>query len=298
LIGGVTTMLRKIWRNYDRLLHKPFRKSRKPIELERPTIAPRPDRTRPYTRSLAEDQYFKVNGGYLMPVIPDIREYGAVLPAGGPDSTHDVLALMGGTPSQLLIRFQDFIVKQVPDTNSMAILAGATATPGDAEALAHREQEQAYWVRHAERKGTGWVYLDNPPPHRFISSLIGNVTSTGGNGGTQRTALRNLQTDSYTVPDILEFMKLVYRAFLGYAPSGCGLITAQGGGGSDPLHRYAVSLLKAKLRVNRHYALYLLPTANEPLHIPNMKATLAYELEHEASKYLALPVPAANRRRP
>jgi hypothetical protein len=81
-------------------------------------------------------------------------------------------------------------------------------------------------------------------------------------------------------------MQLVYRTFLDYAPSGCGLITAQGGGGSDPIHRYAVALLKAKLLVNRHYALYLLPTVKEPLHIPNMKATLAYELEHEAANIL------------
>jgi hypothetical protein len=279
-------VLRKIRRNCERWLSKPFGKRRKPIELERPTIAPRPYRTKPYTRSLAEDQYFTVNSGYLMPIIPDIREYGAVLPAGGPDSTHDVVALMGGTLSQLLIQFQNFIVNQVPDTNSMAILAGATVTPRDAEVLARREQEQAYWVRHAERRGTGWVYLDNPPPHRFISSLIGNVASTGGNGGNQRKALRNLQTDAYTVPDILEFMKLVYRAFLDYAPSGCGLITAQGGGGSDPIHRYIVALLKDKLCVNRHYALYMLPTANEPLHIQNMKATLAYELEYEAANIL------------
>jgi len=202
-------MLRKIRRNFNRWLEKPFRKSRMPVELQPPTLAPRPYSTRPHTCSLAEDQYLKANGGYLMPVIPDIREYEPVLPAGGPDSTHDVIALMGGTPSQLLIRFQDFINKQVPDTNSMAILAGATATPGDAEILARCEQEQAYWVRHAERKGIGWVYLDNPPPHRFISSLIENVASSGGNGGNQRTALRNLQTDSYTVPNILEFMQLV-----------------------------------------------------------------------------------------
>jgi hypothetical protein len=41
-------------------------------------------------------------------------------------------------------------------------------------------------------------------------------------------------------------------------------------------------MLKAMLPVNRHYMLFLLPTAAEPLHIPNMKGMLAYELQREA----------------
>jgi hypothetical protein len=81
-------------------------------------------------------------------------------------------------------------------------------------------------------------------------------------------------------------MEEVYRVFLDYAPTGCGLITVQGGGGSDPYHRYSISALKTRLPVNRCYTLYLLPSADEPLHISNMKATLAYELEHEAPNTL------------
>jgi hypothetical protein len=139
-------------------------------------------------------------------------------------------------------------------------------------------------VRKSERKGTGWVYLDNPPSFRFITSPIGNLASTGGNGGDQRTALRNLQNDPFTVPDILKVMKEGCRSFLDYYPNGCALFTAQGGGGTDTYHRYAVSLLKAKLKVNRHYILYLLPTDDELLHIPNMRGTLAHELAREASE--------------
>jgi hypothetical protein len=280
-------MLTKLRMTLFRWLRNPFRKPKQTVEWQPPTSIQRTvSRIRSQSPSQAVSNSYTGNGnsGLLKPVLHNIDEWGGILPAGGPDATHDLIGLMVGTPSQLLTHCHDFITQQNPDTNSTALLLGATSTPGDEEALASREREQAYWVRKAERTGTGWVYLDNPPTHRIISRLIGNIASTGGNGGNQRRALHNLLTDPFTVPDILKFMEEGCRSFLDYAPLGCALFTAQGGGGSDPLHRYAVSVLKAKLPVNRHYILYLLPTDDEPLHIPNMKATLAYELEHEADE--------------
>jgi hypothetical protein len=128
-----------------------------------------------------------------------------------------------------------------------------------------------------------WYYLDNPPNHRIITSLIGNIASTGGNGANQKRALYNLLTDPFTVPDILAFMKEGCRSFLDYYPNGCALFTVHGGGGTETYLRYALSLLKSKHKVNRLYELYLLPSDDEPLHVPNMRGTLAYALEHEAT---------------
>jgi hypothetical protein len=62
------------------------------------------------------------------------------------------------------------------------------------------------------------------------------------------------------------------------------LFTVEGGGGTHPIHSFGVSSLKSQLLVNRHYRLFLLPGADEPLCMPNMWGTLAYALEHEASE--------------
>jgi hypothetical protein len=278
----VTT--RKIRRNFVRWFFRPFWKPKKKVAVDLPAPnIPRPTRT----LSELEHFYLKANGGYLMPIIPDFGQYAALFPAGTADSNHDLIAVMFGTTSQLLTHFYDFITYQNPDTNSTAVLISGTSTPSDAEALASRAREQAYWVRKSHPTRYGYTYLDNPPSFRFITDMVGNIASTGGNGGNQRTALRNLQTDPFTVPDILEVLRVGCRAFLDYKPKGCALFTAQGGGGTDTYHRYAVAAVKEKLPVNRHYILYLLPTKHEPLHVPNMKGTLAYELEREAHELKA-----------
>ena len=269
---------RKIRRNFVRWFFRPFWKPKKhmPLDLPDPDI-PRQVKT----LSELEHFYLKANGDVLMPIIPDFGQYAELLPAGTPASCHDLIALMLGTPSQLLTHFYDFLTYQNPDTDNTALLISGTSTPSDADALASREQAQAYWVRKSQRRGLGYTYLDNPASFRFLSSLIGNGASTGGNGADQRRALRNLQTDPFTVPDILKLLQKGCRSLLDYYPKGYGLFTAQGGGGTETYLRYAISLLKGKLKINRHYRLYLLPTDDEPLHVPNLRGSLAYDLEHE-----------------
>jgi hypothetical protein len=274
---------RKMRRNFVRWFLRPFWKSKPKAAWQPPSVIPRQDRT----LSQLDRYYLKANGGYLMPIIPDIGQYADLFPAGTADSSHDLIALMFGTPSQLLAHMYDFITYQKPDTDNTALLLSGTTTPGDAGALASREREQTYWVRKSDWKGNKWVYLDNPPNFRFITDTIGNIASTGGIGGDQKTALRNLQTDAFTVPDILRILQEGRRSFLDYKPNGCALFTAEGGGGTGPYLRFAVSVLKTAQRVNRHYILYLLPTDDEPLHVPNMKGTLAYELKREAHELAA-----------
>ena len=283
-------MLRKIKRNFGRWFLRPFWRHKRKVEWQPPTTIPRLDRrTRPPTLSEVVDNYYNGNGPprILNPVLRNLEDWHGLLPAGGRHATHDVIALMVGTPSQLLTHFHDFITQQNPDTNSVALLLGGTVTPGDEEALYQRELAQPYWVRTSERLDNVGVYLDTLPTHRVLSRLIGTVASSGGHGGDQRIALRNLLTDSYTYQDIRMFIDEACRSYLDYTRDGCVLITVQGGGGSDPLHRCSVARLKAKLTVNRHIMLLLLPTDDEPLLIPNMKDMLAYELQREARELAA-----------
>jgi hypothetical protein len=279
-------MLRKISRNFARWFHRSSWKHKAKVELLPPASPLKPGRAKPTSLTEIVNHHLEANGRLLMPILPDFGQWQDLLPTGGPDADNDVIALLVGTSSQLLSLMHDFITQQKPDTNSVAILAGATPTPADMKALARREQEHPYWVRQSIRTDTGWRYLDVPPSHRIISRPIGQFASTGGNGGNPRIALQNLLTDSYTARDIHSFVEEVNQAFRDYAPRGCALFTVQGGGGTDPYQRCAVADLKRLLPVNRHYNLYLLPSAAEPLHLPNMKAILAYELEHEAASTL------------
>jgi hypothetical protein len=231
------------------------------VDLKPPPVPAKPGRTNPHSLTELVDHHLTANGGVMLPILPDFGQWKGLLPAGGLNAHHHVIALVAGTSSQLLSLMHDFITEQQPDTDSTAILAGATATPADREALASREREQPYWVRTSQQTATTeWSYLDVPPPHRIISRTIGNFASTGGNGGKPRAALQNLLTDPYTAPDIHSFVEEVYRAFLDYKPTGCTLFTVQGGGGTDPYHRLAVADLKRMLPVNLHYILYLLPS--------------------------------------
>ena len=279
-------MLRKISRNFARWFHRSSWKHKAKVELLPPTPPVKPGRAKPHSLTDIVNHHFEANGGVLLPILPDLGQWEDLLPAGGPHAHHDVIALLVGNSSQLLSLMHDFITQQKPDTNSMAILAGATPTPADLSALSRLEQQHPYWVRLSKQTATRCSYLDVPPSHRVISELIGQGASTGGNGGNPRVALQNLLTDPYTEPNIHSFVEEVKQAFGHYAPRGCALITVQGGGGSDPYQRYAVVDLKRMLPVNRHYILYLLPCADEPLHVRNMKATLAYELEHETDDTL------------
>src|ERR687892_1065424 len=193
-------MLRKIRRNFGRWFLKPFWRHKRKVEWQPPTTIPRLDRrTRPPTLSEVVDNYYNGNGppGILNPVLRNLEDWHGLLPAGGRHATHDVIALMVGTPSQLLTHFHDFITQQNPDTNSVALLLGGTVTPGDEEALYQRELAQPYWVRTSERTNNVGVYLDTLPTHRILSRLIGTVASSSGPRGGQRGTPPNTLTPSF-----------------------------------------------------------------------------------------------------
>jgi hypothetical protein len=202
-------MLRKIRRNFERWLTKPFRKTAKTIEGQPSTLPPQSlarSKGKSITQIVPEFHNGDSHGSLLIPTTLGIDQWGGLLPAQGAFTGHDVIGLIIGSPLQLLNLIDDFVTKQQPDINSMALLMGATCTPGDEIPLATREMAQAHWVRQAEARGMGSVYIDSPPSHRFISRKIGNIASTGGNGGDQKKALFNLQTDPLTVPDTVSFV--------------------------------------------------------------------------------------------
>jgi hypothetical protein len=281
-------MLKKLYQGIARLVSKPFRKPQPPV-VEWQPISPqqRPEsRLRSQMPSQGVSSYSNgtSQGMIVRPLIPTIEPWEDLLPAGGPHATHDLIWLVVGSALQLLTQAHDFITEQNPDQNRTALLLGMTCTPGDEEALGHRALQQPYWERQAARTKTGYAYVDNVPTHRIFSKLLVNLTANGGNAADQKQALLTMQTDPFIVPKLLEIMEKACRSYLDYAGEGCALFTVQAGGGTDPMHRLAEARLIFELPVNRLYKLLLLPTDDEPLLIPNMKATLAYELEHEASE--------------
>jgi hypothetical protein len=281
-------MFRKTRRNFVRWLLKPFLKPEKPIEWQPTAPLQKQGERRSLTKAVADYYNGNGDGTYLKATIEGSDDWEELHQARGQDASHDLIPLIAGSASQLLTHFHDFITEQNPDTNNTAILAGTTVTPGDELPLSARERQQSYWVRRTEQTLTGSVYKDTPPSHRIISRLLGCLPATGGCGGDQLAALHTLLTDPFTVPHALKFMEDVYRAYQDYASLACALLTVETGGGTYPIHRFLVSVLKAKITVNRHYKLYLLPTDAEPLHIRNLRGTLAYDCEYEAANTLHL----------
>ena len=278
--------MRKIRRNFVRWLLKPFLKPEKPIEWQPTAPIQKQEERRSLQQQVSDYCNGKDKGWYLNTNLEDLDQWKELLELQGQNASHDLIALIVGSASQLLNHMHDFITEQKPDTFSLALLAGGTVTPGDERGLDARERQQPYWVRRTAQTVTGSVYLDSLPTHRIISKLLGCLPATNGNGGDQLRALHTLLTDPFTVPHTLKFMEDVYRAYQDYRSSGCALLTVETGGGTHPLQRYAVSLLKGKVSVNRHFKLYLLPTDAEPLHIRNLRGTIAYDLVHEAANTL------------
>jgi hypothetical protein len=283
-------MLKDLYQRVTRWLTKPFRKPKTPVVEWQPTSPmQRPEsQLRSQTPSQGVSSYSNGTSHSMLvrPLLTTIEPWVEVdlLPAGGLHATHDLIFLVVGSALQLLTQTHDFIFEQNPDQNRTALLLGMTCTPGDEEALACRALQLPYWERQAARTKTGYAYVDNVPIHRIFSKLLGTLTSSGGNAADQKQALLTMQTDPFIVPYLLAFMEKACRSYLDYAGEGCALFTVQAGGGTDPVHRLAEARLKLELTVNRLYKLLLLPTDDEPLLIPNMKAMLAYELEHEASE--------------
>ena len=85
-----------------------------------------------------------------------------------------------------------------------------------------------------------------------------------------------------TLPGLHKLTRDAIRAFKDYDPLRPSLLTIRSAGGSDPIHQCGVDLLLSQLPANFHYELFLVPTNREPLHLPNMRGTLASTLLHEA----------------
>jgi hypothetical protein len=180
---------------------------------------------------------------------------------------------------KFLPEFHRFIVNQHPDINSIAGLIGGTVTDGDDDELVACQRELAYWERYSEGSGLGTVSLYHPPAHRITVHRLGNLMSASGNGADQAKALLRLQTDPRTVPDLRQLVNDAIRSYKDFGPYGASLISIAGGG-TYPIHRFGLELLQANLKINQHIQLMLMPSAAEPLHLANMRGTVADIIKH------------------
>jgi hypothetical protein len=274
----------------NRWFRNPFRKPKKPV-MENPP------RFLQWTNLTAEDpsqiigqyQPRSNTGSVVMPSALPLQRWERLLTTRAAHTGHDVIAFGIGTPARLLTHFHDFIVDQQPDTNNIALLLAASCTDDDTDGLAQRGADHPSWVRYAEGAGEGAVAVYHPPAHRDITRMLGSIFSPNGNGADQEQALRKLQTDPLTVPGLRRLARDAIRAFKDYDPLRPSVITIRSGGGTDPIHQCGAAFLLSELPANLHYELFLVPTAREPLHRPNLRGTLASTLLHEAETQKHIP---------
>jgi hypothetical protein len=261
----------------------------RPFSRSRHTLTPQPPRFPQWTNPnrhiasqvIGQHEQRQNNTTVIVPSTVDIRRYERLLTARAAHTGHDVIAVAIGTAMRLLTHFHDFVVVQQPDTNSLALILAASCTAGDTDGLSLREAEHPPWVRYAEGAGEGAVSVYHPPAHRTITRKIGNINAANGNGGDQEQALRKLQSDPLTVPDLRRLARDAIRAFKDYDALRPSLITIRSGGGTEPINHYGAALLLSKLPANLHYELFLVPTTREVLLRPNMRGMLAYTILHE-----------------
>jgi len=182
---------------------------------------------------------------------------------------------------KFLTEVHRFIYNRHPDTNSIAALIGGAVTDGDDDELVACQRELAYWERYTEGTGVGAVSLYHPPTHRITVKRLGNLMSVSGNGCDQAKALLKLQTDPRTVPDLRQRVDDGIRSYKDFDPNGASLVSIAGGGGTYPIHLYGRELLQANLKINQHIELFLMPSAAEPLHLGNMRGTVANLIKHK-----------------
>jgi hypothetical protein len=296
-------MLRKIKQNYNRWLEKHFRKSKNTFEWQPPDLTQLPRATNDHTHhevinnSPVGQGIARFVSPYGLDVTPWIGPLSARLPYTG----HDTLVFAAGTPMKLLPEFHRIIVNQHPETNSIAGLIGGTVTDGDDAELVACQHQLAYWERYTEGAGVGAVSVYHPPLHRITIEDLGNLQSASGNGCDQAKALLKLQIDPRTVPDLRKLVHTAVDSYKDYDPNGASLISIAGGGGTYPFHRYGLERLEAKLKLNQHIQLLLMPSAAEPLHVRNMRGTVANLIKHKADKknqstlYLFYPLEKAGK---
>jgi hypothetical protein len=276
-------MLRKIKRNYNRWFEKHFHKSNNTFEWQPPDPTQLPMATNHLNHNevVLNTQFSQGNASYVKPPGLDIAPWLGPLSARVSHTGHDTHIFAAGTPMKFLPEAHRIIVSQHPDTNSIAGLIGGAVTNGDDDELVACERELAYWERYTEGAGEGAVSLYHPPAHRITVHRLGNLMSTSGNGCDQAKALLKLQTDPRTVPDLRKLVGAAIRSYKDYDPNGASLISIAGGGGTYPIHRFGRELLEANLKINQHIQLFLLPSAAEPLHIANMRGTVAHVIKHK-----------------
>jgi hypothetical protein len=275
-------MLRKIRRNFERWRNKSFRKST-PCEWQPPDPTHLPAATNHlnHNEGVPKSQFGQGNTSYVTPPGLDIVPWVGPLSARVSHTGHDTLFFAAGTPMKFLTEVHRIIYNQHPDTNSIAGLIGGAVTDGDDDELVACQRELAYWERYTEGTGVGAVSLYHPPGHRITVQSVGNLMSASGNGCDQAKALLKLQTDPRTVPDLRNLVRNAIRSYKDYDPNGASLISIAGGGGTYPIHRFGLELLQANLKINQHIQLFLMPSAAEPLHIANMRGTVANVIKHK-----------------
>jgi hypothetical protein len=276
-------VLRKIKRNYDRWFEKHFHKSNKTFEWQPPdpTLLPAATNHLNHNAGVPISRFGQGFTNYVKPPGLNITPWLGPLSARLSHTGHDTLVFAVGTPMKFLPEFHRFIVNQHPDINSIAGLIGGTVTDGDDDELVACLRELAYWERYTEGTGLGAVSLYHPPAHRITVQRLGNLMSASGNGADQAKALRRLQTDPRTVPDLRQLVNDARRSYKDCDPYGASLISIAGGGGTFPIHCFGRELLQANLKINQHLQLLLMPSAAEPLHVANMRGTVADLIKHK-----------------
>ena len=69
-------MLRKISRNFARWFHRSSWKHKAKVELLPPTPPVKPGRAKPHSLTDIVNHHFEANGGVLLPVLPDLGQWG------------------------------------------------------------------------------------------------------------------------------------------------------------------------------------------------------------------------------
>jgi hypothetical protein len=276
-------MLRKIKRTYDRWLEKHFRKSTNTFDWQPPDPTQLPVATNHlnHNEGVPISHFGQGTVNYVKPPGLNITPWIGPLSARVSHTGHDTHIFAAGTPMKFLPEFHRFIRNQHPDTNSIAGLIGGAVTDGDDDELVACQRELAYWERYSEGSGLGAVSLYHPPAHRITVQRLGNLMSASGNGADQAKALLRLQTDPRTVPDLRQLVNDAIRSYKDFDPYGASLISIAGGGGTYPIHRFGLELLQVNLKINQHTQLFLMPSAAEPLHVANMRGTVADIIKHK-----------------
>ena len=217
----------------------------------------------------------------LGPETLDIRDYLLLLRESTNGPTRDVVALVGGTVGEMLAKCQELAENHYLMTNNLGVMAAFSSTKTDLPGLKKIAVTHNPLLRHSGGiRGEIGVY--DLVSNYVLAKTIDNLSSTDGNDTDPLKALSILQTDPRLADGIAHFTWDTATCLRNHRVRGCTLFTIEAGGGSDTLQQLAVDLFCNFVTANRHYSLYLEPSpSEEPLHVPNMRAKVAYALLHQ-----------------